>query len=677
MQFIYPAFLWALLTLAIPVILHLFYFRRFKKVYFSNVRFLKEVKEETSARSRLRNLFVLLMRLLALLFLVLGFAQPFLPQKGAEKQGIKAVSVYVDNSFSMSALSQDVPLLEKAKQRAREIISAYRAEDKFQVLTNDFTGRQQRLVNREDALALIEEITTSPSVQLLSKVTARQKQALSNAKTDNQIAYLISDFQRSSTDIAKYPDTIPQLDLIPLQAVQEKNIGIDSVWFESPVRMVNQTNLLFLRIHNYSNDLVENARISLKYDGQLKPLGVVSIPPQSEVTDTVNLTILRTGWHQAEVSVTDFPIQFDDSYFFSFNVATEVKVLAINDASPNAYLETAVKGIPYFKMINANSQSLDYSQFGSYQLIVLNDLSNVSSGLSTELQNYVEQGGNLLVFPGKAANLAAYKTFLQGFSANEPQDFETQDRIVGEVNTSEFVFKDVFLNRSSTNLRLPATKGNFRFGRFHSRAEERLLTYRDGNPYLSKYRKGKGDLFICAAPLDQQINNLVNNGEVFVPMLYKMAISSGSDPRIAYTIGRDELLEANHLATSGEIVYKMKGEGEEFIPQQRVVGSKVFLNANNQIRKAGYYDLFLTSDSLLHLFAFNYNRKESALEYFRTNELEEWVGKNVNIITALDSSVLTARIQEKSQGIVLWRWCVILALLFLAVEVLLLRFWRV
>ncbi len=676
MQFIYPAFLWALLTLAIPVILHLFYFRRFKKVYFSNVRFLKEVKEETSARSRLRNLLVLLMRLLALLFLILGFAQPFLPKKSTEKQGVKAVSVYVDNSFSMSALSQDVPLLEKAKQRAREIISAYNPDDKFQVLTNDFTGRQQRLVNREDALAMVEEIATSPSVQQLSKVTARQKQALSNAKTDNQIAYLISDFQRSTTDIAKYPDTIPQLNLIPLQAVQEKNIGIDSAWFEAPVRMVNQTNLLFVKVRNFSDEPVENARLSLKYDGQIKPLGVIAIPAHSEITDTVNITILRTGWHQAELTVTDFPIQFDDNYFFTFHVATEVKVLAINDAAPNTYLEAAVKGIPYFKIVNANSQSLDYSQFGSYQLIVLNDLSNVSSGLSTELQNYVEQGGNLLVFPGRNANPAAYKSFLQGFRANEPQEFETQERIVGEVNTSEFVFKDVFLNRSS-NLRLPATKGNFRFGRFNARAEERLLTYRDGNPYLSKYRKGKGDLFICAAPLDQQINNLVNNGEIFVPMLYKMAISAGSDPRIAYTIGRDELLEANHQATSGEMVYKMKGESEEFIPEQRVVGSKVFLNANHQVRKAGFYDLFLTRDSLLHQFAFNYNRKESALEYFRPEELSTWAGDKVNIISALDNSILTARIQENSQGIVLWRWCILLTLLFLGIEVLLLRFWRI
>ena len=92
MQFLYPSFLWALLALAIPIIIHLFFFRRFKKVYFTNVKFLKEVKEETSARRKLRNFLVLLMRLLAIAMLVFAFAQPFIPQTEEVQKGEKSVS---------------------------------------------------------------------------------------------------------------------------------------------------------------------------------------------------------------------------------------------------------------------------------------------------------------------------------------------------------------------------------------------------------------------------------------------------------------------------------------------------------------------------------------------------------------------------------------------------------
>lgn len=675
MQFLYPAFLWTLLALALPIILHLFYFRRFKKVYFTNVKFLREVKEDTSARSRLRNLLVLLLRLLAIAFLVLAFAQPFFPTKGAEKAGIKAVSIYLDNSFSMNALSKDVGLLEKAKQRARAIVEAYAVDDKFQILTNDFSGRQQVLVNREDALGLIDEVVVGPAVQPLSRVVARQKQALALSKTDNQVAYLISDFQRSITDLGNYLDTLPQFNLVPLQAVQERNLAVDSVWFEAPVQMVNQTNRLLVRVKNYGEERQENVRLSLEYEGQTKPLGVVSLPPNGTVVDTANITVLRTGWHEANLTVTDYPIQFDDVYHCVFFVAPEIGVLTINEGSPNAYLEAAIRGIPYFKGVAANSQGLDYAAFSRYRLIVLNDLSAISSGLRDELRAYVEQGGNLLVFPAKNADLSNYRSFAQTFQANEIQAFEVQERIVGEVNTAEFVFNDVFENRSS-NLRLPATKGNFRLGRSNARQEEYLLSYRDGSSYLSKYRLGLGHLYFVAAPLSQEFNNLVNNGEIFIPMLYKMALSAGTGGKLAYTLGREELLESEYRNNGAALVFKMKGQGEEFIPEQRIVGNKVFLNPHRQLKQAGVYDLFVRPDTIQHRFAFNYNRRESQLTYYRPAELSALVGPKVNVIQAQDQALLTVQIAEKTQGIVLWRWCILLTLLFLAMEVLVLRFWR-
>ena len=676
MQFLYPLFLVGALSLAIPVILHLFYFRRFKKVYFTNVRFLKEVKEETSSRSRLRNLLVLLMRLLAFLFLVLAFAQPFIPRGEAVKKGIKAVSVYVDNSFSMSALSQDAPLLEQAKARAREVVKSYNTEDRFQVISNEFSGRQQRLVSQEDALAAIEEIRLAPDARNLSAVLERQKQALSLGKTDNLIAYQLSDFQKSACDIAQYADSTVELNLMPLQAVRERNISIDSVWFEAPVQMLNQTNPLFIRLHNHSDEPAENIRLSIQYEGQTKPVGEFAIPARSTLTDTFNLTILRTGWREAKLSLTDYPVQFDDHYFFSFQVAEKVRVLTIYEGNTNRYLDAALRGLPQFESSQQPIQGLDYSKFSSHQLIVLNDVTTISSGLVSELLRYADQGGNVLVFPNRNLNLANLREFMKAFSASEPQEFEQRLRQVSEVNTEEFIFKDVFENKSA-NLRLPSVQGSFRFARGAGQQGEPLLSFRDGGPYLAKFKTGKGHLYLCASPLAEEFNNLVSNGEIFIPMLYKMAISAGNDLRIAYTIGRDELLEARHQGGGAEMVYKMTGKEEEFIPEQRVVGNSVYLDVNGQVREAGHYQLFLQPGETVQEFSFNYDRKESQLEYFDAEGLKKFAGPLANVITATDEAVLAAKIEEQSRGMVLWRWCIILALLFLAAEVFILRLWKV
>ena len=676
MQFVYPSFLFALLALAIPIIIHLFYFRRFKKVYFTNVRFLKEVKEETSARSKLRNLLVLAMRLLALGLLVFAFAQPFIPRDVEVKTGQKAVSVFLDNSFSMNALSEDAALMDKAKQRAKEIVAAYSVEDQFQILSNDFEGRHQRMVSQEDALNLIEEITSSPSVKKLSQVLGRQQQALNTSTLENFVVYQISDFQKNITDLSTYTDTLTELNLIPLQSVEERNISIDSAWFESPVQMLNQTNPLMVKVRNLSAENAENIRLSINYDGQTKPVGTLSIPANSSLIDTVNFTVNRTGWYTAELAITDFPVQFDDKYFVSFNVAEKINVLVVNESTPNRYLEAAFKGISYFNLTSLSSQNLDYSSFSNYQMIVLNGLNTISSGFSFELQEYIKEGGNLLAFPGRNASVPSYQSFLQAIPANELMSWQEGSQQVGNINTEEFIFNDVFENRRA-NLNLPQSNGNFKTTNYSSRQEEMLMTYRDGSPFLSKYQSGKGHLYFCTAPLNEEWNNLVRNGEIFIPMLYKMSISAGESRPIAYTIGKNDLIQSNHQGSSGDIVYKLQGGGEEFIPEQRIVGSTVFLSLNNQLRSAGFYQLFLNEENILDRFAFNFDRQESVLTYYTSDELQQLVGDQASIIGTQNNEVLTAKIAERSQGVILWRWCLIFALLFLLAEVLLLRFWKV
>ena len=315
-------------------------------------------------------------------------------------------------------------------------------------------------------------------------------------------------------------------------------------------------------------------------------------------------------------------------------------------------------------------------------MIVVNDVNSISSGLAQELRQYVTNGGNVLVFPSNTSNAATYNAFLSSVPANELQAYEQQERSVADVNTQEFVFQDVFENKSA-NLKLPTSKGNYKLSTTASRGEEKLLTYRDGSTFLGKYKSGQGILYLCAAPLNTDVNNLANSGEIFIPMLYKMAISSARKRPISYTIGRDETIESDNLVKGGESVYKMRGEAkddkvtEEFIPQQRIVASKVFFGLQNQIFDAGYYNLFLNPDSTLAKFAFNYDRRESDLSYLSNEALKEKAKNNISILTDNASASLEGVVSDRSKGIVLWKWCVIIALCALALEVLLLRFWKV
>ncbi|MEO1438265.1 MAG: hypothetical protein AAFV80_22175, partial [Bacteroidota bacterium] len=584
--------------------------------------------------------------------------------------GSKAVSVFIDNSFSMSALSQDVPLLEKAKQQARDIVNAFNVDDEFQILTHDLERRHQRLVSKEDALNLIEEVEISPAVKDLSTVHARQRQALGQSKLIDKQSYMLSDFQKSITqfEAADFADTSLQTTLIPLQSVQQRNLAIDSAWFVAPVQMLNQTNTLIVKVRNYSKEDVEDVRLNLTIDGQVRPEGILKIPAGAVAYDTVNVTILKTGWHEASLQITDYPVQFDDQYLFAFEVAESVNVLELYNQRPNPYIEAAFLNDDYFNHQALAFSQIDYSRFKDMQLIILNELTTISSGLASELKEYTKRGGNVLVFPAANSNVNSYNNMLRQFQANELQLFDKEEAEVSYVNTKEFLFADVFEN-ARANLKLPITTGRFKLTKYGNRNEEVILRYRNGETYFGKYALEAGNLFLSAAPLATEFNQLVRNGEIFIPILFKTALSGNKGKKIAYIIGEDEFLETETNRTDAEIVYKLKGNQEEFIPEQRNVGPRTVLSLNNQLKTADFYELFLESDEVLEDYAFNYNRKESALEYFSENELEATISGNFELLSGAIGANLTELIDQRSRGIVLWKWCIWLCLLFLLLEV--------
>ena len=123
MRYQNPQLLYFLFAIAIPILIHLFNFRKHKTIYFSSIRFLKEIKEENKKKSKLKNILILLSRILAITFLVLAFSKPYIPIKNQQKT--ENIFIYIDNSLSMDADFGEGNLIEIAKEKARKIIQSY------------------------------------------------------------------------------------------------------------------------------------------------------------------------------------------------------------------------------------------------------------------------------------------------------------------------------------------------------------------------------------------------------------------------------------------------------------------------------------------------------------------------------------------------------------------------
>ncbi|RZK55589.1 MAG: hypothetical protein EOO87_07525, partial [Pedobacter sp.] len=393
MNFLYPGFLFALLAVAIPVIIHLFNFRKFKKVFFSNVAFLKEIKEQNSSREKLKNLLIMFCRILAIAFLVFAFSRPFIPSANKKDQNAgNIVSVYLDNSYSMEAVNKEGNLLDEAKRKAKEIVKAFQLNDRFQLLTNDFEGKHQRLLNADEFLQAVEEIKISSANRKLQQILNRQEGVFTGAS--NRFVYVVSDFQKgfSGQQQIKSPANT-NVSLVKLNANHLPNVAVDSVWMLSPVHQAQVTEKLIVQLRNYGEEEAKNIPLKLTINQAQKAISNITIPAGKTILDTLSYSGLNLGWQKGVISIKDFPLTFDDNLNFSFKVNAHQQVLSINGLKSENYIKALFGADKYFMLTEMPEANINYSALPKYSLIVLNGLSNPSSGLAQELKAFVTSGG--------------------------------------------------------------------------------------------------------------------------------------------------------------------------------------------------------------------------------------------------------------------------------------------
>lgn len=671
MQFVFPLFLVALATIIIPVIIHLFYFQRYRTEYFSNVRFLKNLKEEKQTRSRLRNLLVLLSRIFFITFLVLAFAQPFImDDESASGDKPEYISIFIDNSYSMSALSSETPLFQVAVNKARDIINSYDAGTNFQIISNDLTPGSTQLLSKELALDRLDNISLSHIPSDFERIyrfilrTTEEKGVRANS-------YWLSDFQRNSIENPIDVDSSLVIFPIPVTAVETRNISIDSCWFESPVPEANVENQLYIKLTNYGvTD--QDTKIVLREGGNVNPVGSVFIESGATIVDTIGINISRTEVRDIVIEITDNPVVFDNSYFMSLDARNTLRLLMISEDSSNPYLSSALNNNPTVEKDYVSIDRIVYSDFDNKDLIVLDELPSFNSGLISNLSRYLEQGGNIMVFPGRNSDISTYNALFNAIGAVRMGGWIEQEMESLGINYQDFIFSDVFSDREK-NMALPGVNGYYSIQTGVQTPLIPLLTLRNGEPLISKMNAKNGFLYFSSAPLDREWSNVGTHADIFIPMIYRMALSKSRKKKLSYFLGGNtpvtlsverELTEESIEVTSGE---------NGFIPAYTQNGELLEIQLYDQIEEAGFYDV-REKEQIIGSFAMNYSRNESDISTFDADELRDKIAGSVVWVSGEQSASIQQFIQEYDRGKVLWKWCLIFALIFLVVESLLLRF---
>lgn len=674
MNFAYPEFLFALAAISVPIIIHLFNFRRFKKVYFSDIRFLKDVEIETKSRNQLKNLLILLSRILAITFLVMAFARPVIPTTTEGNVESSAAVIYIDNSFSMNAVGESGTLLDESKAKAIEVASALSNGMQVRLLTNDFKPEHFRDLSFEEFKNEVSSVQLSPIARPINQILARSTSMFD--ANEAVTLYYISDLQASSSTLSEeLVDSLLNIYTIPASAEVESNLYIDSCWFDSPTRLPLQPDELHVRVRNTGSANLENVSVKLELNGIQRSVGTVNISSDSYEDITLSFTNPESGLQLGEVSLEDYPITYDDKYLFSYDLAQVISVLSVQGPDASTHFSRLFDSELTINYNEVPSNALDYSSLNATDLLILNEVESFSSGMTQEVMKFVNDGGNLLFVAGRNQDLNSTRELLLAVNAESLSSKDSSDSKVEGVNLESALFKNVF-TAWEDRIDLPKTSKIYSTQTRTNSNSERLLTLSNGQPLLTSYQSGAGRVYVVSTSLRDEWTNFHRHA-LFVPAMYNIAINSTNSAVSMEVIGSNEMVKVNSDVENSEVL-KMVGVENDltFVPEIIRQASGVGIQVHDQISDKGHYLLQSEDGDSIQTVSFNYNRLESNLN---TLTAEEFIGnlkeKGLQNVQILDDTVeaLANKVKETKDGKHLWRLFLILALGCLLIETILIR----
>ena len=673
MFFANPLFLIALIATAIPVVVHLFNLRRYRKVYFSNVERIEELRDETRRQSRLRDILLLVCRIMTIVFLVLAFAQPTVINDSRQVHGSSAVSIYVDNSMSMRLTDSEGILLQRAKEKAKETAAAYKHSDLFQLITDDMDGSQFRWMSRDEFLLALDEIDITPVTTPLSTIVARQHDFLAQSHAANRYAYIISDMQQSTSDLESLPDdTTATTTIIPIAASGAANIYFDTLFTDAPAYHRGSVITVHAVLTNSGETAVEKVPVRLFAAGIQRAMTSTDLPAHGAVELTMTFVADMEGAADCYVETTDYPLTFDDRLYFSVNISSSMAVLAIGQ--PNEYIAKLFASDSLASYKHIDQREVDYATLDDYNLIIVNEPKQIPSGLADALQHYVDGGGTLLLIPASDGDITSYNNLLAQVQAPRLASWSATTAKGTALYRDAALYRGVFHSSKTDDMEMPTVKGHYRLSSSESTIHEPLIALADGDSYLSATTYGEGCLYLFASPLTAEHSDLMQQA-LFVPTILNMAIFSRTQQMPYYTFDHPHPIPLPHdFATGHDALHLVNGD-IDIIPQLTLVARQPAIMLRQQLHTPGNYRLLNAQGQSLGI-SFNYSNDESLMLFLDNDEIEQALRQHASARYELlgnSQRSVEQYIKQRRDGRPLWHWCIILALLMLMAETAILK----
>ena len=676
MSFLYPNMLFGLFALAIPIVIHLFNFRRHKIVYFSNTATLKTIEQEDAKTKKLKYIIALIMRMLFIAGLVFAFAYPYNPEhKLKTDDADNLVAVYIDNSMSMHSLSSEVSLIEDARSSARALVSNISPSQRFVLLTNSRQPDNEYPMNQDEMLMSIDAMQTEASPMSFNNLYENLQMIMKRNGFKSASLFMYSDFQDNMMNMeGLVADSAIQLVAMPLKSDYQQNIYIDTVWLSSPILQKDLANEINVRIVNESGKDINGLPVNFEIDGKSVAFNTIDIPANGKNEVAMQFVLHDSGENNATVSINDYPITFDDTYNFVLNVRPIIKIVELSGVETHG--RASLQSVSPIATLFSNDSLFDYHVMNPYridqqyladcQMIIIDGDANLNETMWQNIIDFANDGGSVVVFPSESSE------------SSKVSEFSDDTLSISAISSNHEFFSDIFVSIPN-NADLPKVYKHVQIDKKHFSNTLSLILLQNGTSFFTLSKIGSGNIFSFASQLGKDWTNFADNS-LFVPIMYKIAMLGGQMGRLSYTLGVDKDIVINDLTafSEGDIRIRDEQGNFEMIPMVEMRNNRALVRLYDELPGAGFYTIN-KGDEIIDKTAWNDNRKESKMKFLDREEVDKLLKDNsLNVLAVMKSDEIHSNdvMEMMIRRSMMWKSFILLSLISLLIEILVLRFWK-
>ena len=427
-------------TIAIPIIIHLWNRRTQHVIRWAAMDFLLAAIHKRSRRLRLEQWLLLAMRAAILGLLALALADPLLSdfsglQLGFDPTPRQHTVLVIDNSYSMAAQSGNKTVFELAKSQAIDVARLSEHGDGFTLVT--LGAPPQSVVGSiafevEDIVREINALTVShhgadlaatiTEIDHLIDATARSHPRLESCRV-----IVFTDLGRTTWEVASSPDlrrTIAALAEKADLAVREigeptdENVAIDRLATPTPLAPFHRPISFEAQVLNFSLR-EQRRRIEFLVDGNGVTQQQLVIPAEGSATASFSHRFEMPGQHLVEARIDSDGLNLDNHRWISVTTPTAIRVLCVEGRPLAARyvafaLDPTSDGTADFQLDVVSENALIDLELQQYDCLILCNVSRLGDDDVTRLYDFVQAGGGLITILGNQVQPQNYNEQLAG-----------------------------------------------------------------------------------------------------------------------------------------------------------------------------------------------------------------------------------------------------------------------